>query len=69
MDAPSRMIWCRHCRCGLAWARPRDPDLCPKCDEKGDWLSMVPDPKVPYALTFNDRRFLRSLKVEASDDL
>lgn len=59
----SRVLYCRLC------SEPYDsiaglvPDYCPVCQQPGAWTT-EPVPTVPYALTVNDKRFLRAIKIE-----
>jgi hypothetical protein len=65
----SRELWCRHAGCGrvhesLAGEVPR---ICPFCERAASWTTVPPpeDPKVEWELTPNDKRFLRSIRVNA----
>lgn len=61
-------LWCRYPDCGhsLEIVAGFFPTQCPKCLRESRWTT-EPAPKVPFALTHNDRQFLRSIKVEATE--
>lgn len=58
-------IWCRHCRMGFALAKPWPP-VCQnaECAQRADWAEESPEPRAAYNLTANDRRWLRSFKID-----
>lgn len=63
-----QLLYCRACHIGYPYARGVPlPSVCPQCDyhseEESIW-TVTP----PFHLTVNDRRFLRSLKIEPSDE-
>jgi hypothetical protein len=55
-------IWfCTRCEVGVA--SPRKPaHECPQCGEEPLWTKTP-----PYKLTLNDRRLLRSLRIDPED--
>ncbi len=46
------------------------PVVCGGCHQPAKWATMKPldEPTVAYDLTVNDRRFLRTLRIAASED-
>ena len=59
-------LWCRNC--GHKNTFPRnwleDADACKECKAMGQWRTHG-DPSVDYALSENDKRFLKSLRIDA----
>lgn len=66
-----RLVYCKHedCRIGTPVRGRGDlPAVCPGCERRGEWTSDVPakpstKPAIPFDLTVNDRRFLKSLRI------
>jgi hypothetical protein len=58
------IVYCQACGTGYGSLGER-PVKCPSCDREPQWRDTPPyaDPKVPYELTTNDRRFLHKLQV------
>lgn len=61
-----------HCRACLEGHRHQGGELptkCARCGSEQDdlWITsdQLPEPCVPYDLSVNDRRLLRSLRIEA----
>lgn len=52
------LLWCRMCRTGYASVGER-PELCPECKKVPHWTRTP-----PYVLSGNDRRFLKSLRID-----
>lgn len=65
----SRTLWCQNPGCGTGYASVAGdiPKVCPACDQPAHW-STEAGPKVPFALSSNDKRFLRSLKITSEYD-
>lgn len=67
-----RELWCRHAGCGRTYVSDagKIPELCPYCERVGAWatIPMIPDPVKPYRLSENDRKLLRALRIEATDE-
>lgn len=70
----ARTLWCRYADCGYGYASVAgdQPSLCPECKRSALWSREEPllqpeTPEVPFALTVNDRRLLRSLRIEAPE--
>ena len=40
------------------------PDVCPHCQKQADWRTEGDEPIRPYALTVNDKRFLKAIRIE-----
>lgn len=61
----SVILYCGRCFTGYA-SIGEIPVKCPACDRVTRWTTSLPldRPKVPFALTLNDRRFLRSLRID-----
>jgi len=62
-----RVLYCPTC------ARPTavaigSPDRCLSCNTLVEWRETSPAPQIPYTLSTNDRRFLRSLKIAVEQD-
>lgn len=69
----ARTIYCRHESCGgsVDIVAGDFPATCPACGRDSKW-SVTPGnltkerrrtPRVPWALSYNDRRFLRALHI------
>ena len=64
------ILHCRACLEGLRHQGGDVPISCPRCgytDPEGDgWLTRdeLPEPRVPYDVTVNDVKFLRSLRID-----
>lgn len=70
----ARTLWCRHCGDTYDSIAGTIPPICPNpdCKKSAKW-STTPgnphkerrkNPRVPYELNHNDRRFLKSLRIE-----
>jgi hypothetical protein len=70
-------LFCRHPNCGKPFesAAGDQPDVCPACRQGGLWSTSPGDgwdatkpvcvaPQVKFELSFNDRRFLKSLRID-----
>lgn len=76
----ARLLYCRHQDCHEAYVSDagKQPAICPACQRAASWTAIPPhgirpaahpdDPKRPYDLTLNDRRFLRSLRIETDSE-
>lgn len=42
------------------------PEFCPSCKREGRWTT-EPQPEHSWILSLNDRRFLKSLHIDADD--
>lgn len=63
-----RTLWCRLCSVGYASVAGDVPRICPGCDRETVWTTMAPVSDVPrfaWELTFNDRRFLKTIRIDA----
>ena len=60
--AHSRIVYCHACLVGYA-AIGALPSTCPHCNSPAIWRSSL-EPRVPYELTFNDKQFLKTLRIE-----
>jgi hypothetical protein len=63
----SRSYWCRLCKNVLEHPGGNLPTECPHCEQGAHW-SAEAVPQKDYVLTENDVRFLRSLKIAATND-
>lgn len=64
MDKTIDTIWCRSCHGGIATKKPWPPE-CPHCRQWANWSENSLVPLKGYTLNgFNDRRFLRSLRIQ-----
>lgn len=70
----AKVLYCRYAECGgsVQIVAGTFPPTCPKCGKSSSW-STVPGniikarakrPRVPFDLTVNDRRFLKSIKID-----
>lgn len=63
------ILHCRACLEGFRHFGGEKPEKCPRCGFVHDdlWLTRdeLPEPLVPYELTRMDRKFLRSVRIEA----
>jgi hypothetical protein len=55
------ILYCRHCQTGHA-SVGAVPETCPHCLNSANWSTSL-EPRVPYELTLNDRRFLKGIHV------
>jgi hypothetical protein len=62
----SRILLCRRCQHWYSVVQQQIPDICPHCEASASWTT-DPDPEKPYRLSWNDRKFLTSIRV-ADDD-
>lgn len=60
------ILYCRHCSTGYG-SIGEVPLKCPACDRVTTWTAYFPqpEPKVPYTLSINDHKFLRSLRIQS----
>ena len=60
------VIWCRLCHQAVP-VKGKVPDICPHCARQTTWTSMLvlDDPKKPWELSGNDRRFLKAIYIDA----
>lgn len=60
------ILFCRVCMEGRRHQGGELPRVCPLCHCQTEWLKAteIPVPKVPYALTGPDARFLAALKID-----
>jgi hypothetical protein len=73
-----RTIYCRHEHCGeqVDIVAGQFPAVCPGCERVAKWSTTPGNvvkerrkgPRVPWDLSRNDRRFLRSLRIDPEDD-
>lgn len=59
--------WCRLCKYRYPHAGGSLPNQCPDCEQDAHWSSEAV-PLKDYVLTENDIRFLRSLRIAATND-
>lgn len=66
----ARLLWCRNCAIGYASVGGDVPTICPQCaTTPARWTTMAPVsdvPRIRWRLTYNDRRFLKALKIAAN---
>jgi hypothetical protein len=73
----ARTLYCRHPKCGdtVDIVAGQFPAICPHCHLDAMW-STTPgnshkerrkNPRVPFDLTLNDKRFLRSLRIQTEE--
>jgi hypothetical protein len=60
------ILYCRHCNTGYT-TTGMIPPVCPGCLRTGNWTTK-PGPKIAYQLTNNDKRFLKTLRIQPEDD-
>lgn len=62
-----RTLWCTKCAVGYASVAGDLPKVCPRCDQETVWTTLAPQSARSYdwVLNVNDKRFLRSLRIEA----
>jgi hypothetical protein len=63
----ARTLWCRVCGVGYASVAGDQPPFCPQCEQPAHWTSEQP-PKVPYVLSYGDKRFLHGLRIVSAED-
>lgn len=58
-------LYCRVCESPNDFDRNwvNEHDACKSCGAEGQWRTLN-EPKQPYELTLNDKRFLRSVRIE-----
>jgi hypothetical protein len=72
-----RTVYCRWEGCGESDEATvgQEKDVCPACGKEARW-SVLPgrtikerrkNPRVPFELTLNDKRFLRSLRIQTEE--
>jgi hypothetical protein len=59
------ILYCRHCQTGHA-AVGVVPATCPQCQNPANWSTSL-EPRVPYELTLNDKRFLKGIHVSPEE--
>jgi hypothetical protein len=77
----ARSLWCRHAGCGFGLTLAADvgpPTTCPVslggCGKVAAWTEVRPDggreleAASPFALSYEDKRFLRKLRIATWDD-
>ena len=67
-----RPVYCVLCAFSFPSVAGHLPTVCPSCTHRTTWTTLAPDhasdqATTPYALTHNDRRFLRSLRIAADE--
>lgn len=63
-----RLFYCAVKNCQVPAVNGSAPgNMCPTCRGVTVWRT-EPWPRYPYEVTFNDRRFLRSLRIKADDE-
>lgn len=63
---PSRLIWCLHRNCQIAFEAGGSPDLphiCPACEQPAHWSTDAPFPLVIWCLSKWDYALLKALKI------
>jgi len=60
-SGPRVMLWCQACEAGFGSVGEL-PTACPSCLQFPNWSTLR-----PYRLSFNDRTFLKSIRIEAVD--
>lgn len=69
MSLAVRSVFCKNCgRRATVDLAGELPSVCLGCGMTG-WWRADGEPAVPYELTLNDKRFLRSLRITPEDDL
>lgn len=66
------ILYCRACLEGLRFQGGEMPKHCTRCgfgkqpEDMRVWLTAeeLPDPRQPYRVTYNDARFLKSLRID-----
>jgi len=64
-----RELWCRHTDCGQKYVSVAGaiPAICPHCERSAAWTSEDPSDH-PFALTKEDRKFLRVNRIAGWDE-
>lgn len=62
----ARLVYCKKCDVGYASVGGDYPKFCPACEQPAFWTTTVPRRK-HFRLSENDRKFLRSLRIEPTD--
>ena len=64
-----RLVWCRLCAFKLEHLGGALPDTCLHCGAMAHWsaVEVTPSPKHEWALTRNDRRLLKSFRIEVDE--
>ena len=62
-----RPLWCMKCAAKWEQVAGELPAICPGCQRATVW-SVEEVPAKRYALSMNDRRFLRSIKITPDED-
>lgn len=68
-DMATVTLYCKKCSAGYA-SLGEVPRVCPACEQETSWTTAMPmssDPRVPYEVSLNDRRFLRSLRISPEE--
>lgn len=66
MKFSAKIYWCARCHAGYASVGEL-PHVCPNCEQPAFWLSFTESsPLVAWELTYNDRQFLRQIRVTVS---
>lgn len=72
----ARTLWCRWPKCLKSTTLKKSwqiPDVCPECQQSAMWSSIPTGTERPtedarLTVTFNDRRFLKSLRIVPPED-
>lgn len=62
----SRVLFCKRCGTGYSVLRVV-PLTCPSCEQETVWTSSPLGPW-PFGLSLMDKKFLKSIKVQADED-
>ena len=68
----STILYCVKCTTGYA-SIGEVPTRCPACDRITSWTTTIPvmpgpEPKIPWKVGINDKRFLRSIRIASSEE-
>jgi hypothetical protein len=60
------VLHCRHCQQAYRHVTGTLPDACPTCGQESDWsaVTVEHEPRVPFNLSRNDRKFLKSIRID-----
>ncbi len=62
-----RLLWCRLCTERYELLGGEAPGTCPSCGQAAHWSS-IEVPKRQYMLSENDKRFLKSIRVDGTEE-
>ena len=63
------VLFCRSCDSPNTFDRNwvKDDDMCSTCGATGQWRT-INEPRKPWAISHNDRNFLRSIRISPDDE-